>query len=303
MARTESSKRRFPNFPDLTREQQFEHVERFQSDGPGSLASAAILMAQFEGLIMSESTRTLRELRPDDFEDFLQTMRCRALDALRTFDVDFARANKNCVTTYLVMALRTEIVGQWLRRKSSVRVQCNGGNEHKSVVRLNALMRQNNRESADGVGRSRFEIVEQVREEFGLTVWEAGKLDGWSQGMCALDAPVKMGDGDEAGTFQDLLQDDGASPEERAVSNEAKATIHEMFRSGLVAMSARDRSILYARFFGGFGDGATLEEIGSNHGLTRERVRQIESNGLDHLRKAFAKAGLGAEDLRVAFCA
>ena len=60
----------------------------------------------------------------------------------------------------------------------------------------------------------------------------------------------------------------------------------------LTSLPSRDRKVLELRFGIGDGRARTLEEVGREFGLTRERIRQIESHALSALRASSRAAGL-----------
>ena len=77
----------------------------------------------------------------------------------------------------------------------------------------------------------------------------------------------------------DLVADEAAAdPFERAAQEEERLRVHQ----ALATLTARERLVLEERF--GFdGESRTLEEIGGLVGVTRERVRQLEQQGLRKL--------------------
>jgi RNA polymerase primary sigma factor len=111
-----------------------------------------------------------------------------------------------------------------------------------------------------------------------------------------LDVEERRGDpvggevGGGAATYGDLLEDESAPrPIDTIVASELEATA----RAALGVLTAREADIVRRRF--GLGTGGaeeTLEEIGRRHGVTRERIRQIEAKALDKLRHPAAAQAL-----------
>jgi RNA polymerase primary sigma factor len=95
----------------------------------------------------------------------------------------------------------------------------------------------------------------------------------------SLDAPVNEDDG--AARLGDLIADDSAvSPVEAVASGE----VAEAARMALARLTGREERVLRLRFgIGGNGE-QTLEQIGRQFSLTRERIRQIEARALQKLR-------------------
>ena len=99
-----------------------------------------------------------------------------------------------------------------------------------------------------------------------------------TQGPLSLDTPI--GDEDDS-TLSDLIEDSNAvSPEDAASLPSWKEAASE----SLATLPERERRVLELRF--GFGNHRThtLEEVGQEFGLTRERIRQIQSGALKKLR-------------------
>jgi len=102
-----------------------------------------------------------------------------------------------------------------------------------------------------------------------------------SHGSLSLDNVA----GDEDQTFADLLHAHGDTPDEGAFKSIQRAKVAEM-----LAKLKDEKEVAVLKFRHGFdeNDPHTLEEIGQKLGLTRERVRQIEANALEHLRELVA---------------
>ena len=95
----------------------------------------------------------------------------------------------------------------------------------------------------------------------------------------SLDAPI--GD-DETNHVADVVKDENAdTPYEQLEEKTNNALVHEMIET----LDARERAILRQRFGLDGDDRKTLEEIGAQFGVTRERIRQIEEIALRKLRK------------------
>jgi RNA polymerase sigma factor (sigma-70 family) len=94
----------------------------------------------------------------------------------------------------------------------------------------------------------------------------------------SLEAPI----GDDGMTFGDLLTDE---IEEEPCVELDRETLRCVLERGMRTLKPRERRVLKWRF--GLHDGGemTLQQIGKRLGLSRERVRQIESVALDHLRQ------------------
>jgi RNA polymerase primary sigma factor len=116
------------------------------------------------------------------------------------------------------------------------------------------------------------------------------KLEHAEEALGAVEASVSLnqtiGEGD--GEFGDLFADNQADdPVELADT----AFEHERLREALSSLDERERQVLELRFGLGAGRGEqrSLEQIGRELGLTRERIRQLEANGLRRLEKLLGR--------------
>ncbi len=98
-------------------------------------------------------------------------------------------------------------------------------------------------------------------------------------GTTSLEAP--LGNDPDAGKVADLIPDENALMPWSGVSDETNA---ELIRELVGTLNGREQRILRERFALDGGDPRTLEEIGVDFGLTRERIRQLEAAALRKLR-------------------
>ncbi len=122
--------------------------------------------------------------------------------------------------------------------------------------------------------------IDEVRETLGM-----------ADHVTSLDVPI---DGDPHSSLLDLLAD--ATQQ----GPEADAEHHEMItlvRHWLGSIPAKQRLVIMRRFGLDNGSPATLEELAEEMGVTRERVRQIQQDGLTKLRRAMLARGVGRDAL------
>jgi len=130
--------------------------------------------------------------------------------------------------------------------------------------------------------------LEEIAEEANLPIAQAHEVKAAARASTSLDQPV--GDTEDA-VFGDFVAGDGPLPDEQVeVSLRCQA-----LAEALAALSERERKVLILRYGLDDAEPKTLEEIGRRLGLTRERVRQIETEALKRLarlREMEAVAGL-----------
>jgi RNA polymerase primary sigma factor len=119
--------------------------------------------------------------------------------------------------------------------------------------------------------------VEELAERTEMTAARVREILRVSQETVSLEQPM----GDDDFSLSDLIEDEAAvAPSEAA----ARAMLNEAVNQALAELSDREQKVVRLRF--GLDDGQmrTLEEVGKEFGVTRERIRQIESKTLAKLR-------------------
>ena len=105
-------------------------------------------------------------------------------------------------------------------------------------------------------------------------------------GDASLNAPLREGG---EGEWQDWLVDDSADQETLLADREESDTRLGALRSALSVLNTRERRIFEARRLAD--DPITLEELSTEFGVSRERVRQIEVRAFEKVQQA-VKAGV-----------
>lgn len=120
---------------------------------------------------------------------------------------------------------------------------------------------------------------EEIAEELNLPVEKVREVMKISMEPVSLETPVGEEDDSHLGDF--IEDESGASPDEMVIST----MLHEDLEKILDTLSEREKKVLCLRF--GFNDGKprTLEEVGKEFSVTRERIRQIEAKALRKLRQ------------------
>ncbi len=107
------------------------------------------------------------------------------------------------------------------------------------------------------------------------------RLDRWE---VSLDAPIKEGSENERIEF---ISTQAPSPESQVAKKEMEAIIREKVELFKKDLNEREVYILENRIFSD--TSKTLQEIGENYGITRERVRQIENSIIEKMRSHFQR--------------
>ncbi len=119
---------------------------------------------------------------------------------------------------------------------------------------------------------------EEIGEEMGLTAERVREIQKISQEPVSLETPIGEEEDSQLGDF---IEDDAAVVPPDAASF---SMLQEQLAKVLEGLAERERKVISLRF--GLEDGhpRTLEEVGREFGVTRERIRQIESKTLAKLR-------------------
>ncbi|MBT4632125.1 sigma-70 family RNA polymerase sigma factor, partial [Candidatus Peregrinibacteria bacterium] len=122
-------------------------------------------------------------------------------------------------------------------------------------------------------------LIEELAAEMDMDEKKVRHILKISQDIVSLEAPVGAEEDSKLGDF--IEDDDAMSPADQTNRQLIKESIHEM----LQYLSPRERKIIEMRFGLKDGIGHTLEEVGNEFGVTRERIRQIEAKVLHKLRE------------------
>ena len=146
------------------------------------------------------------------------------------------------------------------------------------MVETIAKYKQVSRRLAQALGRD--PQPEEIAVEMGVEVDKIYQIEKINQDTLSLENPIGSDD-DEKSTLGDFIADDKIpSP----IQESSERILGEQVRDILDDLSPKERKILEMRH--GLLDGVyhTLEEVGKEFGVTRERIRQIEAKALEKIR-------------------
>lgn len=124
-------------------------------------------------------------------------------------------------------------------------------------------------------------LPEEIAAEMGIEVEKVYHLKKISQETVSIDSPVGEDDGEDSSLGDFIVDEETTKPNEVA----GRQILKEYVGNILKDLDPREQKILKMRF--GLEDGVThtLEEVGEEFGVTRERIRQIESKALERIRE------------------
>jgi RNA polymerase primary sigma factor len=146
------------------------------------------------------------------------------------------------------------------------------------MVETMAKYKQVSRRLSQDLGRD--PMPEEIATEMGVEVDKIYQIEKISQDTISLELPI--GDDDDRSRLSDFIADDKiVSPDQEV----AHSILTDQIQEILDSLSEKERKILEMRH--GLLDGTyhTLEEVGKEFGVTRERIRQIEAKALEKIRQ------------------
>jgi RNA polymerase primary sigma factor len=256
--------------PLLTAADEVELGRRIAA-GPGPDADAARerFIASNLRLVVSIARRYTAAGMP--MLDLVQEGNLGLMRAVEKFDPE--RGFK--FSTYATWWIRQAIARAIADKGRTIRVPAHVGEAIATVERTrNELVRRLGREPDE----------DELAEATGLTAARIADLSGAVHDVVSLSAPLGEGEGE----LSDLVADDGEAPFDVAATNLEREALAEV----LGRLDERERTVLQLRFGLTGGAPRTLEDLGQEFSLTRERIRQIEAKALTKLRHPCSPAAL-----------
>ncbi|MBS1214425.1 MAG: polymerase, sigma 70 subunit, RpoD subfamily [Proteobacteria bacterium] len=133
--------------------------------------------------------------------------------------------------------------------------------------------------------------LEQIAHLIDRSVEDVRRAITLNEHIASLDAPLEI---DPDHTIADAIADDNAmDPEDLLQSSEVGSLVGQWIEQ----LTDKQRRVLERRYGLGGAEISTLEEVAAELNLTRERVRQIQIEALDQLRRVIKRGGVTRENL------
>jgi RNA polymerase sigma-32 factor len=196
------------------------------------------------------------------------------------------------LATYAMWWIKAAIQEYILRSWSLVKM---GTTANQKKLFFN-LRKAKSKISALEEGDLRPDQVQVIAKRLGVTEQDVVDMNRRLGGDASLNAPIR--DDGESGEWQDWLVDDAPSQEDALAETQELDQRKGYLSNALSSLNDRERRIFEARRLAD--NTATLEDLSSEFGVSRERIRQIEVRAFEKVQKAVRDAARGRQQPKAA---
>ncbi len=258
-------------YPPLTHDREIELAKRVHEGDEDALRELVESNLRF---VVAYAKRYRNPNVP--FLDLIHEGNLGLIQAAKKYDPSMEGHDVKFIT-YAVWWIRQAILHALAEHAGSFRLPQKQANTLYRLERIRSLL-------SERFGRSPTE--KELSEEVGISIDDVRVLTRASRSSLSINEPV---DADGDSELGDLLEQTGLPDTDELLLRES---FSRALSDALAELPARERSVLELRFGLIDDQPKTLREIGEEMGLSRERVRQIESRALNKLRRSHKKHSL-----------
>jgi len=269
--------------PLLTREAEFDLARRWRERGEE--AALHDLVRAYARLVVSTASRFRNYGLP--MGDLVQEGNVGLMQAAARFEPD----RDVRFSTYAAWWIRSAMQDYILRNWSIVRTGTTAAQKALffNLRRLRARIQEASANQLTAEGRR------QIAEELNVEVTDVEAMEMRMSGSDqSLNAPISETSDDD---WQDFLSDERPNPEEVVIGLRDSASRSRWLAEALGDLTQREQVIIRQRRLRE--EGATLEELGAQLGVSKERVRQLEHRAMMKLRASMSKRVVDHDELFV----
>ncbi|MCL2021258.1 MAG: sigma-70 family RNA polymerase sigma factor [Betaproteobacteria bacterium] len=259
--------------PLLTPEEEQVYARQARAGDP---AARQVMIERNLRMVVKIAKRYLYHGVP--FLDLIEEGNIGLIYALDRFDPERGVRFSTYATWWVRQAIERGIMNQ----SRTIRLP---GNVFKKISRIRRALRKMEQESPQE------HRIAKVAAQLGVPADEVRRVLYLSENIVSLDIPLDAGSGYSFGDF--IAADEGDDPETQLQEQE----INNLVARWMKRLTIRQREIVERRYGFNGQEPSTLTNIALDLGLTCERVRQIQREALECIRRILKEGGLGQESL------